>query len=144
VGAALQAGPVGVAVPYMTPGGAGAVQRHAEVCRVAEVVHFKVCTLLLHQQRFVEALQQLRDHLATYATLPGEGRCMRLWCMRLWCCYGCGLAHVAVVVTARQICSTAPAPHLSHSWLCRLACATCHTGPDRLQATCWRSLARQP
>lgn len=83
VGTALQAGPA-AAVPYMTPGGAGAVQRHAEVCRVAEVVHFKVCTLLLHQQRFVEALQQLRDHLATYATPPGEGRCRRLWC------HGCG------------------------------------------------------
>jgi hypothetical protein len=50
------------------------VQRHAEVARVAEVVHFKVATLLLHQQRYGEALQQWRDHAATYGPLPGGWR----------------------------------------------------------------------
>jgi hypothetical protein len=50
-------------------------QRHAEVAAVAEVVHFKAMMLLLHQQRFAEAIQQLRGHLAAFGPLPG-GCCM--------------------------------------------------------------------
>jgi hypothetical protein len=46
-------------------------QRHAEVAAVAEVVHFKAMMLLLHQQRYGEAIQQLRGHLAAFGPLPG-------------------------------------------------------------------------
>jgi hypothetical protein len=46
-------------------------QRHAEVAAVAEVVHFKAMMLLLHQQRYSEAIQQLRGHLAAFGPLPG-------------------------------------------------------------------------
>jgi hypothetical protein len=57
------------------PLGAPAVscQRHAEVAAVAEVVHFKAMMLLLHQQRYGEAVAQLNSHLATFGRLPGEG-----------------------------------------------------------------------
>lgn len=61
--AALQAVPLGR--PTVS------VQRHAEVAAVAEVVHFKAMMLLLHQQRYAEALQQLRSHLAAFGPLPG-------------------------------------------------------------------------
>lgn len=46
-------------------------QRHAEVSAVAEVVHFKAMMLLLHQQRYAEALQQLATHLAVFGRIPG-------------------------------------------------------------------------
>eukprot|EP00775_Hariotina_reticulata_P005239 gene5239-5474_t len=45
-------------------------QRHAEVMAVAEVVQFKAMMLLLHQQRYAEAVQQLRSHLAALGPLP--------------------------------------------------------------------------
>lgn len=48
------------------------VQRHAEVVRVAEVVHFKAMMLLLHQQRFDEALDQFRNHVSTYGAVEGK------------------------------------------------------------------------
>ena len=48
------------------------VQRHAEVVRVAELVHFKTMMLLLHQQRGTEALAQLREHLGLWGQVPGE------------------------------------------------------------------------
>lgn len=47
-------------------------QRHAEVSAVAEVVHFKAMMLLLHQQRYGDALQQLATHLAVFGRIPGE------------------------------------------------------------------------
>lgn len=52
-------------------------QRHAEVVAVAEVVHFKAMMLLLHQQRYPEAIQQLRGHLAAFGPLPGK---QAAWC----------------------------------------------------------------
>jgi hypothetical protein len=42
------------------------------VAAVAEVVHFKAMMLLLHQQRYAEAIQQLRGHLAAFGPLPGK------------------------------------------------------------------------
>lgn len=60
--AALQGVPLGRPV---------SCQRHAEVTAVAEVVHFKGMMLLLHQQRYPEAVQQLRGHLAVFGPLPG-------------------------------------------------------------------------
>jgi hypothetical protein len=45
---------------------------HAEVVAVAEVVHFKVLNLLLHQQALPQALGQLREHLALWGPVPGE------------------------------------------------------------------------
>ena len=47
-------------------------QRHAEVAAAAEVVHFKAMMLLLHQQRYAEAISQLRGHLAAFGHLPGQ------------------------------------------------------------------------
>jgi hypothetical protein len=46
-------------------------QRHAEVAAVAEWVHFKAMMLLLHQQRYAEAVQQLASHLAAFGRVPG-------------------------------------------------------------------------
>jgi hypothetical protein len=51
-------------------------QRHTEVVAVAEVVHFKAMMLLLHQQRYAEAVQQLRSHLAALGPLPGQRNSM--------------------------------------------------------------------
>lgn len=48
-------------------------QRHAEVVAVAEVVHFKAMMLLLHQQRYEEAVRQLATHLAVFGRIPGDG-----------------------------------------------------------------------
>lgn len=45
-------------------------QRHAEVAAVAEVVHFKAMMLLLHQQRYGEAIQQLAGHMAAFGPTP--------------------------------------------------------------------------
>lgn len=47
-------------------------QMHAEVVAVAEVVHFKVLNLLLHQQALPQAMGQLREHLALWGPVPGE------------------------------------------------------------------------
>lgn len=47
-------------------------QAHAEAAAVAEVLHFKIAMLLLHQQRFEEAAAQFRTHLATFQHPPGE------------------------------------------------------------------------
>eukprot|EP00879_Flechtneria_rotunda_P002505 GHRR01002703.1.p1 GENE.GHRR01002703.1~~GHRR01002703.1.p1 ORF type:complete len:1063 (+),score=495.97 GHRR01002703.1:1057-4245(+) len=45
-------------------------QRYAEVTAVAEVVHFKAMMLLLHQQRYAEAIQQLQGHLEAFGPSP--------------------------------------------------------------------------
>ncbi len=99
------------------------MQRHAELCRVAEVIQLKVCTLLLHQQRYTEALQQLKDHLATYAMPPGEAAC----------CGSAGsgpaTASLVAVLPVAQ-----PLPHL-----CRPFDACCLLAPHkqgRLGAVC--------
>jgi hypothetical protein len=67
--AALQAVPLGR--PTVS------CQRHAEVAAVAEVVHFKAMMLLLHQQRYTEALQQLATHLAVFGRIPGNPSLVR-------------------------------------------------------------------
>jgi hypothetical protein len=64
--AALQAVPLGRPT--------ASCQRHAEVCAVAEVVHFKATMLLLHQQRYGEAVAQLGSHLAAFGRVPGEAQ----------------------------------------------------------------------
>lgn len=46
-------------------------QRHAEVTAVAEIANFKAMMLLLHQQRYAEAVQQLRGHLSAFGPAPG-------------------------------------------------------------------------
>jgi hypothetical protein len=58
-------------------------QMHAEVVAVAEVVHFKVLNLLLHQQALPQALGQLREHLGLWGPVPGEA------------CEGGGTRHAA-------------------------------------------------
>lgn len=40
---------------------------------MAEVVHFKAMMLLLHQQRYEEAVRQLATHLAVFGRIPGDG-----------------------------------------------------------------------
>lgn len=55
-----------------------AAHRHAEVCAVAEQIHLKISMLLLHQQRFEEAVAHMRQHLGRYHQPPGASRLGRL------------------------------------------------------------------
>ncbi|KAK9839808.1 hypothetical protein WJX81_003235 [Elliptochloris bilobata] len=50
--------------------GIAPLQRWAELCAVAELVHLKVVTLLLHQQRVGEALAQFRGHMGALQRPP--------------------------------------------------------------------------
>jgi hypothetical protein len=63
-------------------------QRHAEVSAVAEVVHFKAMMLLLHQQRYADALQQLATHLAVFGRIPGGLAGRQLWTWPAACISG--------------------------------------------------------
>jgi hypothetical protein len=116
-------------------------QRHAEVAAVAEVVHFKAMMLLLHQQRYGEAIQQLRGHLAAFGPLPGTralccdvlSRMVLQW--MLGTCY---------LVTAAE-CNTVSAVLLlffclSHArqwsqWY-KQCCGVCCTSPIHLTLRC--------
>lgn len=53
-----------------SPASAGLVQHHAEICAVAEQIHIKLMSLMLHQQRIPDALAQVESHISSFRHLP--------------------------------------------------------------------------
>lgn len=48
------------------------IQRLFEIKTVAEHLHFKICTLLLHGGKLREAIKWFRQHIVSYKSLVGD------------------------------------------------------------------------